>query len=47
MKVRWKKFLVTITFWLVGEIWFDFLEIDRLADYSEFIFEQQLSSCAK
>ena len=28
------------TLWLVAEIWFDFLGIDDLADYSEFIFEK-------
>ena len=40
MKVRWKKLLVTTTLWLVAEIWLNFLGIDDLADYGEFIFEQ-------
>ena len=40
MKVRWKKLLVTTTFWLVAEIWFGFLGIDNLADFSEFVFER-------
>ncbi len=42
MKVRWKKLLMTTTLWLVAEIWFSFLQIDRLADYSEFVFEKPL-----
>ena len=40
MNVRWQKLLVTITLWLTTEIWFNFLGIDNLADYSEFIFER-------
>lgn len=42
MNVRWKKLLVTITLWLLTEMWFNFLGIDNLADYSEFIFEKPL-----
>ena len=38
MKVRWQKLLLTTTLWLVAEIWLNFLGIDDLADYSEFIF---------
>ncbi len=40
MNVRWKKLLVTTTLWLVTEIGFNFLGIDNLVDYSEFIFER-------
>ena len=40
MNVRWKKLLVKTTLWLVAEIWLNFLGIDNLADYSEFIFER-------
>ena len=40
MNVRWKKLLVTTILWLVAEIWFNFLGIDDLVDYSEFIFER-------
>ena len=42
MNVRWKKLLMTTTIWLATEIWFNFLGIDNLADYSEFIFERNL-----
>ncbi len=42
MKVRWKKLLVTTTLWLVAEIWLNFLGIDNLADYSEFIFDRNV-----
>ena len=40
MNVRWKKLLVKTILWLVAEIWFNFLGIDNLVDYSEFIFER-------
>ena len=40
MNVRWKKLLVTTILWLVAEIWFNFVGIDDLIDYSEFIFER-------
>ncbi len=40
MSVRWQKLLLTITFWLATEICFNFLGIDDMADYSEFIFEK-------
>ena len=38
MNVRWKKLLVKTTFYIVAEVWFGFLGIDNLADYSEFVF---------
>ncbi len=38
MNVRWKKLLIQSSLWLVAEIWFNFLEIDDLVDYGEFIF---------
>ena len=40
MKIRWQKLLLKITFWLAAEIGFNFLGIDDIADYSEFIFEK-------
>jgi hypothetical protein len=46
MKVRWQKLLVTVTFWLATEICFNFLGIDNLADYSEFICNQKVSYSA-
>lgn len=40
MKVQWKKLLVKTTFWLLAEIWFNFMGIDNLADYGEFVSER-------
>ncbi len=37
MRVRWQK----IVLWLIVEITLTILGLDDLADYSEFIFEQQ------
>lgn len=42
MKVRWQKLLLTVTFWLSTEIYFNFLGIDNLANYSEFISSQKV-----
>lgn len=33
------KFLIKITFWLLAEIWLNFVGLDNIADYSEYIFE--------
>ena len=38
MNVLYKKLLARTTLWLVLEILFNFLGLDNLADYSEFIF---------
>jgi hypothetical protein len=42
MNVRWQKLLLITTFWLATEIWFNFLGIDDMADYSKFISNQQV-----
>ncbi|MGK7916304.1 MAG: hypothetical protein AB4038_12315 [Prochloraceae cyanobacterium] len=39
-KKQWKKELAKITVWLAAEILLNFLGLDDLADYSEFIFER-------
>lgn len=39
MKVRWKKLLARMAVWLAFEILFNFLGLDDLADYGEFVFE--------
>ena len=43
MNLKWHKLLITIIFWLATEICFNLLEIDEIADYSEFIFKQQVT----
>ncbi|MDY6806409.1 MAG: hypothetical protein SXA11_21735 [Cyanobacteriota bacterium] len=40
MKVRWKKLLITLTVWLFLEILLNVMGLDDLADYGEFVFEQ-------
>jgi hypothetical protein len=42
MKVRWIKFCTTVGFWLFCEIWLNVVGLDDLADYSEFLFVQDL-----
>ncbi|WP_198954008.1 MULTISPECIES: hypothetical protein [Moorena] len=43
MNVLYKKLLARTTLWLLLEIWLNFLGLDNLADYSEFIFENNFS----
>lgn len=40
MKVQWKRILVKITVWLITDLLLNFLGLDDLADYGEFIFER-------
>jgi hypothetical protein len=41
MKTEWKKRWVKVTIWLAIEVILNLLGLDNLADYSEFIFEQE------
>ncbi|MDJ0572425.1 MAG: hypothetical protein QNJ53_25755 [Pleurocapsa sp. MO_192.B19] len=40
MKIRWKTLLIKTSIWLATEILLSFIGMDNLADYSEFVFEQ-------
>ncbi len=42
MNIRWKILILKTTIWLVAEIGLNFLGLDNLADYSEFIFEKNV-----
>ncbi|MGH2416283.1 MAG: hypothetical protein ACRDEA_21850 [Microcystaceae cyanobacterium] len=42
MKSPWKKSLLKITLWLTAEILLNFLNLDTLSDYSEFVFEPKI-----
>lgn len=42
MRFSGKKLLVRITIWIAAEIILNFLGLDNLADYSEFIFEKDV-----
>lgn len=39
---KWKKLLLKVTVWLVAEVYLNFLGLDNIADYSEFIFERNV-----
>lgn len=43
MKTQCKKAWVKATLWLVTEIILNLIGLDSLADYSEFIFEQEVT----
>lgn len=42
MKTQWKKLFVKTTVWLAAEIILNLIGLDNLADYSEFIYEQDV-----
>lgn len=41
--MQWQRIWAKATFWLVTEIILNLLGIDNLADYSEFLFEQEVA----
>lgn len=43
MKTQWKKLFVKTTVWLAAEIILNLIGLDNLADYSEFIYEQEVT----
>ncbi|MBT9315077.1 hypothetical protein [Leptothoe spongobia] len=43
METRWRFALLKISVWVVAEIAFSILGMDTLADYSEFVFERNVS----
>ena len=40
MNIQWKKLFLSLGYWLIAELCFNFLGIDDVADYTEFISEQ-------
>jgi hypothetical protein len=42
MQIKWKILLGKIIIWLAAEICLNFLGLDSLADYSEFIFQKDV-----
>lgn len=42
MKVEWKKMVVKITVWVVAEIILNLIGLDNLANYTEFVYEQDM-----
>jgi hypothetical protein len=42
MDIKWKKLIFRVGVWLTLEIFFNYVGLDTVADYSEFIFERNL-----
>ncbi|GAB4527351.1 MAG: hypothetical protein Tsb0014_08030 [Pleurocapsa sp.] len=40
MKIKWHKLIANLLIWAISEITLNFIGLDTLADYSEFIFEK-------
>jgi hypothetical protein len=43
MQTRWKKVIVKVTAWLAAEIILNLIGLDSLADYSEFLYEHEVT----
>lgn len=43
MNTNWQKLITKIFFWLLVEAVFDFIGIDDLADYSEFLLMPKIA----
>lgn len=46
MRLRWKKLLCQLIVWVVAEITLNFLGLDNLADYGEFVFDKDAIAAA-
>ena len=44
MKVQWQKLFIKISVWLTAEILLNVIGLDNLADYSEFMVNNQAFS---
>lgn len=42
MKIKGKRTVLKITVWLAAEIILNLVGLDNLADYSEFVYEQEV-----
>ena len=42
MRGLWLKIIAKLMFWLLAEIVLNFIGVDDLADYSEFVFDKKL-----
>lgn len=43
MKMQWQGIWLKAAFWLLTEIILNLVGLDNLADYSEFLFEQEVT----
>ena len=43
----WKQVVYKAGIWLIAEIWLNLIGLDNMADYTEFIFDQDLDSNLK
>jgi hypothetical protein len=42
MNVKWKKLIFKVGIWLTLEVFFSYVGVDTIADYSEYIFDRSL-----
>ena len=43
MEIQWQKLIFQIMFWFLLEVVFNFIGIDELADYSEFLLMPKIT----
>lgn len=44
MKARWKRELLKMSIWLIGEIFMNLSGLDTIADYGEFTLQHKIHS---
>jgi hypothetical protein len=42
MKIKWKKLVFKVGIWIALEVFFSYVGIDTLADYSEYISDRSV-----
>lgn len=42
MDIKWKKLVLRAGMWIALEVFFGYVGLDTIADYSEFVFDRNL-----
>jgi hypothetical protein len=40
LRIKWQKLIFKVGVWIALELFFSYLGVDTIADYSEYIFER-------
>ncbi|WP_199194048.1 hypothetical protein [Pleurocapsa sp. CCALA 161] len=42
MKIKWKELVFKVSVWVALEVFFGYVGVDTIADYSEYIFDRSI-----
>ncbi|MBW4532967.1 MAG: hypothetical protein KME09_03440 [Pleurocapsa minor HA4230-MV1] len=42
MNIKWKKLIFQVGIWLALEVFFSYVGVDTIADYSEYVFDRTM-----